>query len=355
MHEEKWVMTIGGKAWRDLVIEEALDPDLAIVDAHHHVWDRSPIPGIEAYDREAFFADKTRSGHNIVATVSVDCRTNYRPDGPERFGILGETDYIDAVAEDADRRGGRYAGACAAIVPTANLLEGAAVGEMLDAHLAISRRVRGIRLMTAFDDSLRAPPGGRPAGLMMRPDFREGFAELVKRGLSFDAWVFQTQIGEVVDLARSFPAATIILDQLGGPFVGGRYADRAAESFAAWKTAIHAVAACENVVLKIGGLNMHYAGVSAIGREKPRNSQATAAAQKDYILTAIDAFGPSRCMFVSNFPVDMSAISYPVMWNTFKRVVAGFSEAERADMFADVATRVYRIDARTAAPAAGPL
>jgi predicted TIM-barrel fold metal-dependent hydrolase len=230
-------------------------------------------------------------------------------------------------------------------VPTANLLEGAAVGEILDAHLAVSNRVRGIRFMTAFDDSLPPPPGNRPGGLMMRADFREGFVELMKRGMTFDAWVLQTQMDEVADLARAFPDVKIILDQLGGPFIGGRYAGRASESFAHWRKSIHAVAECDNVVLKVGGLNMHYAGVSAIGKERPRTSPATAEAQRDYIRAGIEAFGPARSMFVSNFPVDMKAISYGVMWNTFKLVTRDFSDGERADMFAGVAMRTYGIDA----------
>jgi L-fuconolactonase len=339
------VAGLSGAAWRDLVIEDAIDPDLPIVDAHHHVWDVSPIPGIENYDRDTFFADKTDSGHNIVATVAVDCRTNYRSEGPERLRILGETEYIDALATEANLRGGRVAGACAAIVPTANLLEGAVVGEILDAHLAVSNRVRGIRFMTAFDDSLPRPPGNRPGGLMMRADFREGFVELVKRGMTFDAWVLQTQMDEVADLARAFPDVKIVLDQLGGPFIGGRYAGRASESFAHWRKAIQAVAECDNVVLKVGGLNMHYAGVSAIGKERPRTSLATAEAQRDYIRAGIEAFGPARSMFVSNFPVDMKGISYGVLWNTFKLVTRDFTDGERADMFAGVAMRTYGIDA----------
>jgi L-fuconolactonase len=146
------------REWRDLVHENALDSGLPIVDAHHHVWDESPVPGIEPYGREAFFADKVNSGHNIVATVAVDCRTNYRSSGPERFRIVGETEYMEGIAEDALRRGGKHAGACAAIVPTANLLEGAAVGEVLDAHLQTSRRVRGIRLMTPSMRAYRRRP-----------------------------------------------------------------------------------------------------------------------------------------------------------------------------------------------------
>ena len=354
--------TLSAKQWRDLVHELPIDPDLPIVDAHHHVWDASPLPDIEAYGPDALLFDKADSGHNIVATVSVDCRANYLNTGPEHLRLLGETEYIESVANEANRRGGRYAGACAAIVPTANLLDGAAVGEVLDMHRERSKRVRGIRLLTAFDESFPAPPGRTPGvperrpGMIMRSDFRAGFAELVKRDMTYDAWVFQTQSDEVIDLARAFPTARIILNHLGGPIIGGRYGDDKQAAFADWKHRVTAVAACDNIVLKVGGLNMKHAGVSAIGRERPRTSIEHAAVQRDYILAGIEAFGPARCMFFSNFPVDMRGISYTVLWNVFKLVTQGFSADERADMFANVAARTYGIrilasGAATAAPA----
>ena len=341
--------TLSGKQWRDLVQEPPIDPDLPIVDAHHHVWDESPLPGIEAYGQDALLSDKAGSGHNVVATVSVDCRTNYRDTGPEHLRVLGETEYIERIANEANRRGGRYAGACASIVPTANLLDGAAVGEVLDKHRELSGRVRGIRLLTAFDESFPAPPGRTPGlpdrapGMIMRPDFREGFAELVKRDMTYDAWVFQPQLDEVIDLARAFPTARIILNHLGGPIVGGRYGDDKQAAFADWKRRITSVAACGNIVLKVGGLNMKFAGVGAIGLERPRTSIENAVFQRDYILAAIEAFGPARCMFMSNFPVDMRGISYTVLWNVFKLVTQGFSTHERSDMFADVAVRTYDV------------
>jgi predicted TIM-barrel fold metal-dependent hydrolase len=192
--------------------------------------------------------------------------------------------------------------------------------------------VRGIRLLTAFDESFPAPPGHPPGlpertpGMIMRSDFREGFAELVKRDMTYDAWVFHPQLDEVIDLARAFPTARIILNHLGGPITGGRYGDDKQAAFADWKRRITAVAACDNVVL-----------------ERPRTSIENAAVQRDYILGGVEAFGPARCMFFSNFPVDMRGISYTVLWNVFKLVTQGFSAHERVDMFANVAARTYGI------------
>jgi predicted TIM-barrel fold metal-dependent hydrolase len=340
--------TMTGRAWRDLVVEAPLDPDLPIIDAHHHLWETAPAEGFERYTTEELLADTIGAGHNIVSTVYVDARSGYRRDGPEALRPVGETEYAEAIAEDALRRGGRAAGICAAIVPFADLMLGARVGEVLDAHRALSPRLRGIRFMTAFDPDLPPVYGAHGPGLTAEPAFREGFAELAPRGLSFDAWMFHPQLPDVVDLARAFPETSIVLDHLGGPLGIGRYAGRRAEGFAEWRANLAEVAACPNVVLKIGSLNMSYTALDATGAARPRSSEATAIAQRDHILTAIDLFGPDRCMFESNFPVDMVSIAYGILWNGFKRVAEGFSPAERRALFAGTAARVYRLPAPAA-------
>jgi len=332
------------KAWRDLVIEEALEPELPIIDTHHHLWDEPRFPPFEIYPMEAIFADKTGSGHNVVATVFLDCHSHYRTTGPEHLRLVGETEFMNKVADEGQRRGGKCANTMAAIIPGCDLLDSQHTGEVLDAHLAASARVRGIRHSTAFDNSLEGNWGCPVGDVMTQPEFRKGFAELAKRDLTFDAWLLQTQIPELIALARDFPQTNIVLDHMGGPFVLGRYANRAKEGFADWKAAMKEIAKLPNVFLKIGGLNMRLTGLDASDRPRPRTSEETAAAQRDHILTAIDIFGPSRCMFETNFPVDMYSISYGVLWNTFKRVTAGFSPSERADIFAGTAKRVYRIN-----------
>jgi predicted TIM-barrel fold metal-dependent hydrolase len=333
---------MSSRQWREQVVETALEPELPIVDAHHHIWNASPAPGYEAYGAEDILADKIGAGHNVVATVYVDSHANYRPDGPEHLRTVGETEFAEGLAEDALRRGGKAAGLCAAIVPHANLLLGAAVGEVLDAHLAASPRMRGIRHMTAFDTELPPIYGAQEPGILMAPAFRAGFAQLGPRGLSFDAWVFHSQLAEFVDIARAFPDTRIILDHLGGPIGVGRYANRA-DGFDAWKRSIAQAALCANVVLKIGSLNMSYTGVDATGADRPMTSHEMAARWRDHIRTAIDLFGPRRCMFESNFPVDMVSTSYVLLWNGFKRVSGDLSPAERADLFAGVARRTYRL------------
>ena len=334
------------KAWRAQVVEEALEPDLQIVDAHHHIWASSPAEPWEPYDADALIADKVGSGHNVIATVYVDSHSNYRTEGPSEMRVVGETEFADSVAERALSLGGRSAGVCAGIVTHADLLLGAAVGAVLDAHMAASRRFRGIRYMTAIDPDLPPIYGATEAGLMMRPRFREGFAELGRRGLSFDAWLFHPQLPELIDLARQFPDTTIILDHLGGPIGIGRFAGRRAETFTEWKRDMASLAACPNVSVKLGALNMSFTAMDAVDLPRPHTSEETARLQRDHILTAIDLFGPDRCMFESNFPVDMRSISYNLLWNSFKRVTAELAADERAKLFAGTARRVYRLGDR---------
>jgi predicted TIM-barrel fold metal-dependent hydrolase len=330
--------------WRNRVVEMALEPELPIIDAHHHIYTVSPGPAIGSYGTEEVLADKCGSGHNVVATVYVDSHANYRIDGPERLRFVGETEFADQVAEDCNRRGGRAAGVCAAIVARADLLQGAAVGEVLDAHMAASTRFRGIRHITALDPDLPPNFGCTEAGVMMRPAFREGFAEVERRGLSFDACLFQSQLPEIIDLARAFPGSRIVLNHLAGPLAIGRYAGRRADAFAEWKRGMTELAKSQNVVVKVGGLNMAFTGMgSGIDADKPHGSEEMARLQRDHILSAIDLFGPDRCMFESDFPVDGILTSYPLVWNCFKRVTQGMNATERAELFAGTVRRAYRI------------
>lgn len=331
------------KQWRDQVQELALEPELPIIDAHHHIWSRVPPESFEPYDVEAFLVDKTSSGHNVVASVLVDSHSNYRTEGPPIMRVVGETENAERIAIDALRRGGRFAGACAGIVPHADLRLGEEVGEVLDAHLTASSRVRGIRHMTAFDFDFPPIYGATTPGIMLNKTFREGFAQLARRGLSFDAWMFHPQLPELLDLARCFPDSSIVLDHCGGPIGVGRYASRRAEGLLEWKNNMTALADCPNVSVKIGALNMSFTALDAARKPKPHNSLEMAALQRDIVLRSIDLFGPARCMLESNFPVDMVSTSYTLLWNSFKRITSGYSTAERAELFFGTANRVYRL------------
>ena len=329
-------------AWRAQVVEDPLDPALPIIDPHHHLWPTAPIPAFEAYDAEAMIADKGGCGHNVVATVLVEARSYYRTEGPEELRVVGETENAEKVARDALERGGKAAGLCAGIVAHADLALGARVGKVLDAHLEASPRFKGIRYITAFD--LDLPDWAyRGPGVLYTSSVREGFAELARRKLTFDAWMFQPQLPELLDLARAFPETTIVLDHVGTPLAVGRFAGQRAAGFDQWKAYMSAISVCPNIVVKLGGLNMAMTGLGALGQDRPNTSEEMARLQRDVLLTTIDLFGPSRCMFESNFPVDKLSTSYGVLWNSFKRVTADFTPAERAEMFFGTANRAYRL------------
>ena len=136
-----------------------------------------------------------------------------------------------------------------------------------------------------------------------------------------------------------------MLDHFGGPLGIGPYRDRRAEIFAGWRDAIRALAACPNVVAKLGGLVMPLNGFGFHKRPQPVTSQELAEATRAWYLHAIDCFGPARCMLESNFPVDKASTSYRVLWNAFKRITEKFSTADKAALYHDTAVRVYRVGA----------
>jgi predicted TIM-barrel fold metal-dependent hydrolase len=312
-------------------MEEILEPELIICDPHHHLWDR---PG-DRYMMEELRAD-AGAGHRIEHTVFIDCRTGYRPDGPEAFRPVGETEFV--VAADPD-------GFIAGVVSHVDLRLPEAA-DVLAAHVeAGAGRFRGIRQINAADPSIEVRPGytGPPPGLLADPAFRSGFAALGRAGLSFDAWLYHPQIHELTDLARAIPDVTIVLNHLGGPLGQGAYAGRREEMLAAWRPAMKDLAACPGVVLKLGGIGMPLFGMSFHEQPAATTSEDLAAAWGPEIRWCIEQFGADRCMFESNFPVDGASCSYAVLWNAFKRMAAGASPAEKAALFHDTATRAYRL------------
>jgi len=327
------------QAWLDQVVEETLEPDLAICDPHHHLWDRPD----NRYLLDELLAD-IGSGHNVVSTVFMECRSMYRASGPQPMRPVGETEFVNGIA--AMSASGVYGNArvCAAIVSFADLTLGAAVGDVLDAHLAASQRFRGIRHAAGWDESeaVRNSHSSPPQGLLGDAVFRQGFGELQKRGLTFDAWLYHTQIPELTDLAKAFPNQPIIFDHFGGPLGIGPYEGKRDAIFKYWKRAVAELAQCKNVVAKLGGLVMPVNGFGFHKADRPPSSEALEAATKDYYLHMIDHFGVDRCMFESNFPVDKASCSYNVLWNSFKRITKGFSNAEKVALYHDTASRVYR-------------
>jgi predicted TIM-barrel fold metal-dependent hydrolase len=322
--------------------EAILDPDLAICDAHHHLWERIPaVPAARPY-RVAELLEDAASGHRVTSTVFVECTASYRTAGPPELLPVGETEFVERVTGGV-RDGTRVA---AAIVGYADLRLGDRVRPVLEAHLAASpRRFRGIRHATAHDPGREVWNNhtGSPPGTLGDTAFRAGFRQLAALGLSFDAWLYHPQIPELTDLARTFPEVTIVLDHLGGPLGVGPYAGRVDEVFAAWRRAIDGLAECENVHVKLGGIHMAINGHGWDRRDPPPDSLEIADATRRYHLHAIERFGAGRCMFESNFPVDRVSGSYRTIWNAFKRIASACSDDEKAALFHDTACRVYRI------------
>lgn len=321
--------------------EDVLEPELPIVDPHHHLWD---LPG-GRYLFDELRADLS-TGHNVVATVFAECSAMLRREGPPEFRAVGETEFVNGVA--AMSASGAYgpARACAGIVGRADLKLGERVRPVLEAHVAAGGgRFRGVRNNAVWDEdpALRSPRLTIEPDLLGQSEFRQGVRELGKLGLSYDCWLYHTQIGGLAALARACPETTVVMDHIGGPLGVGAYAARRQEVFEFWRENVREIAQCPNVVVKLGGMGMAMFGFAFDARDRPPTSQELADAWRPYFETCVEAFGPARCMFESNFPVDKVYCSYPVLWNAFKRLAAGFSAAEKAALFHDTAARAYRL------------
>lgn len=334
--------------WLNLTKEAALEPELPIIDPHHHLWDQGPLA--DRYMLEELIKDTQE--HNVRQTVFVECSAMYRADGPEELKVVGETEFIQGVAAKSASGGYGEMRVATGIVGSANLRLGDRVAAVLEAQIAASpQRFRGIRHRAAWGDSayLRSlggwpsKPADAPQRILMDPEFRKGYAHLRTYGLTFEGWVFHTHIKDLTNLAKAFPHTTIIFNHLGGPIGVKSYAGRRKEVFAAWKLEVAELAKCPNVVAKLGGLQMIVNGYNWHKRDKPPTSDQLLEANRDWYNYTIDQFSPERCMFESNFPVDKLSCSYTVLWNQFKKLTKNFSKDERAAMFHDTAMRVYRL------------
>ncbi|MBR0642855.1 amidohydrolase family protein [Plastoroseomonas hellenica] len=331
-------------AWLASRQEEILDPAQPIIDPHHHLWDR---PGWR-YLLDDMLAD-IRSGHDVRATVLVQARAMHRAEGPEAMRPVGETEFANGVA--AMCASGIYGPVrvCAGIVGFADLTLGAAVRPVLEAHVTAGGgtegRFRGIRHIATWDpDTSLLNPAYMPAEDMLASDaFRAGFAELTALGLSFDAWLYFHQIPRLAALARAFPTTPIVLNHCGGVLGIGRYAGRREEVFTEWSKAMRDLAACPNVMVKLGGLGMRLPGFGFEDGATAPSSAMLAEAWRPWMEGIIAIFGTARCMFESNFPVDKGGYGYAVGWNAFKRLAAGASAEEKADLFWRSAARFYRL------------
>jgi L-fuconolactonase len=327
--------------WLALRREAALEPALPIIDAHHHLW---TFPG-RVYRREELL-DDIASGHDIRSTVFIECRTDYDTNAPAGLESLGEVRFACGEAT-ASQAGGIETRIAAAIVGYADLLLGAQARPVLERLIAVSEgRVRGIRNIGVWhaDPGVRASAASPPPRLLLDARFRAGFSHLAPLGLSFDAWVIHTQIDELCQLAAAFPDTRIVLNHVGGPLALGPYRGHRDEVFEVWRKGIQALAVHQNVSMKLGGFGMPLFGFDFQDPALPPDSITVANAIRPYVETCIEAFGATRCMFESNFPVDKGCFSYGVIWNAYKRLTVGVPDDDRAALFHDTAARFYRIE-----------
>ena len=332
------------ESWLAQHREEIIEPDLPIVDPHHHLWDRG-----SRYLFDEFMAD-IGSGHNIRATVFVQCDSMCRADGDPDLAPVGETEFVNGVAAMSASGGYGTTRVCAGIVGFAELRLGARVDAVLEAHLrAAGERFRGVRGRSVWDadPTIKGSAKDFPKGLLLDAAFREGYARLSRYGLSFDSWLFHPQIPELADLAGKFPDTMVILDHIGAPLAVGVYAGKRDAVFSDWRRNLVELARRPNVMVKLGGLAMHLFGfdLDPAHRATPASSEELATMWRPHVETCIEIFGVDRCMFESNFPVDKRGVSYGVLWNAFKRLADRCSAAEKAALFKDTACRAYRLAA----------
>ena len=335
------------REWLDQVTEKIVDQDLEIIDPHHHLWPGTPrTDGVSAENRyllEDLWND-TQSGHNVVKTVFVECGQGYYESGSEAMKPVGETKFVVEVAEEAKQDVSKAQ--IEGIVGHADMMLGESAREVLEAHLEEGKgRFKGIRHGASWDESdeIRNSHSNPIQSIYLDDEFQKGIEQLDALNLTLDAWNYHKQIKELTELAKCFPNLKIVQNHFGGPLGIGPYAGRREEVFSVWQESIAELAERDNVVIKIGGLAMPINGWGWHKRELPANSDEFIESHGRYYLHAIKCFGVERCMFESNFPVDKRSISYPILWNGFKKIVEDFSTEEKEYLFYKTAAEFYSL------------
>jgi predicted TIM-barrel fold metal-dependent hydrolase len=336
-------LTPGTEAWYAQVSEDIIEPNRPIIDPHHHLWSGMDwiIPD---YLLEDLWGD-TESGHKIEKTVFIECGASYRETGPDHLKPVGETEFVADIAVQSAVSVSAKA-VISGIVSHADLTLDEALVEVLDAHEAAGKGLfRGIRHAGAHhprpEEAFIA--GRNPPQLFLDKHFQAGVRLLGRRGYTYESWHYHTQLRDFYSLARAAPETTIILDHFGTPLGTKSFRGQRQAIFQQWQTDIAALADCPNVYAKLGGMAQPDNGFGWHEAARPATSDELVAAQKQYYLHTIDSFGVDRCMFESNFPVDKFSISYAVLWNAFKKIVADFTEDEKNALFYGTAAKVYRL------------
>jgi L-fuconolactonase len=332
------------EAWLARAVPEpAIEPDLPIIDAHMHLWHH---PTGYRYFVEEYAQDVAVSGHNVEATIYVECRSMYRKDGPEHLKSLGETEFAAGMAAIA--ASGKYTSSkvAAGIIANADLRLGAQLDELLDAHIDMANgRLRGIRNGAKWDPDprVKGPVSADRPGLYLDEALHRGLRLLPGKGLIFEASVFHPQIPEVAQMARAAPDTQIVLIHTGSPVGHSSYAGRQQQVLSDWLASMRELARCPNVTVKLGGLLMPLANFDFGVAGRPPTSEELVPLWRPYIEPCLEHFGAQRCTIGSNFPVEKAGVAYGALLNTFKRITAGCSRSEREALFGGTARRLYRL------------
>lgn len=324
--------------WLTLRQEPILEPDLAVVDPHHHLWDREG----ERYDLAARRAE-SRSGHRVLASLYVECLHQYRNHGPEHLLCVGETEWW--VRQVRDGEPALQPRICQGLIARSNLLLGAEVDRVLQAHAdAAGPGLRGFRFCAAQDTDPRlrshypCPPDPFAPGAI-----DQGLQAVARTGLPLDIWVYFHQLPAVASWLTRHPATPIVLNHAGGPIGLGPYAGQRDAVRQQWARHLALFRDMPQVSLKFGGLAMALAGFGWHRRDRPASSQELAQAWQPYFETCLDVFGPGRVMFESNFPVDRAGCSQVTLWNAYKTLSAGLPMPDRVALLQDNARRRYAL------------
>ena len=333
-----------GNDWLALTTEETLEPEIVICDPHHHFWVHRPEPADYQQYLLPDLAGDVNSGHNVHSTVFIEVRCEYRTDGPDEMKPVGEVEYVQTIADASASGSHGPTKAAAAIIGHADLKLGEGVRPVLEAMQAASpNRFRGVRHSVGWDES-RELANREIKGALGTDGYRAGAKALAGMGLILENSLYFHQASELADFARALPELTIVLNHIGGLVRVGPYANRDEYVLPEWRKGIELMAKAPNIVLKLGGVGQTRFAYGWDERETPVGSEELAETLGPLMNHCIEQFGPERCMFESNYPVDKISYSYNVLFNAFKRLSKDYSATDRANLFHGTAARVYNIN-----------
>jgi L-fuconolactonase len=301
--------------------------------------------GFPDYLPDDYLADVAPLGTGVCASIFAECNTHYDRTLPPDLQAIGETHFAADV-------GARYAAqpvrCAAAIVGHADPLAETPFDRVVDAHLAAGAgRLRAIRRSTAWDrdDRFNYPVLRTREHMLLDDRFANALHVLADRNLVFDAWVYHPQLAELTTLARAARHCIIVLDHAGTPLASGRHADWD-RVWSDWKAGMMRLADESNVHVKIGGLVTSHSRLDAIRQSQGLErwtAEALAEELAPWLEHLLGCFGPERCLFESNFPVDKAHCDLWVLVEAYSLALASRTGSERAAIFSGNAARLYQL------------